>query len=174
MPSDFDETEFGSRRIVSSPPPTASEGDSGEMGAEPGSSSRSLAADLLGKAGRGSRRFAGRAGTLARSGVRRLVDRTSSEVPATDIAAGDADRVSQTTPAAGDDEPESTEETGGVLVPVDQWSRILNQLGNLHEAGQQLADARERAAKAETEAIFLRERLGELRSELARLRSGEQ
>jgi hypothetical protein len=61
-----------------------------------------------------------------------------------------------------------------VLVPVDQWSRILNQLGNLHEAGQQLADARERAAKAETEAIFLRERLGELRSELARLRSGEQ
>ncbi|MFQ5557411.1 MAG: hypothetical protein ACE5GB_07885, partial [Acidimicrobiales bacterium] len=38
--------------------------------------------------------------------------------------------------------------------------------GNLHEAGQQLADARERAARAETEVTFLRERLAELRSRL--------
>lgn len=54
----------------------------------------------------------------------------------------------------------------GVLVPLDQWTRVLNQLGNLHEAGQQIAEARERAAKAETEAAFLRERLRELRAEL--------
>jgi hypothetical protein len=40
---------------------------------------------------------------------------------------------------------------------------MLNQLGNLHEAGQKLAAARERAARAETEAQFLRERLAELR-----------
>jgi hypothetical protein len=40
---------------------------------------------------------------------------------------------------------------------------MVNQLGNLHEAGQQLAEARERAARAETEATFLRERLSELR-----------
>lgn len=52
-----------------------------------------------------------------------------------------------------------------MLVPVDAWNKMLNQLGNLHEAGQQLADARERAAKAETEAQFLRERLRELRIE---------
>jgi hypothetical protein len=50
-----------------------------------------------------------------------------------------------------------------MIVPVDAWNKMLNQLGNLHEAGQQLAEARERAAKAETEAMFLRERLGELR-----------
>ena len=53
---------------------------------------------------------------------------------------------------------------GSVLVPIDAWNRMITQLGNLHEAGQQLAEARERAARAETEAVFLRERLSELRS----------
>jgi hypothetical protein len=52
-----------------------------------------------------------------------------------------------------------------MLVPLDAWNKMLNQLGNLHEAGQQLADARERAAKAETEVVFLRERLAELREQ---------
>jgi hypothetical protein len=50
-----------------------------------------------------------------------------------------------------------------MIVPIDAWNKMLLQLGNLHEAGQQLADARERAAKAETEAAFLRERLAEMR-----------
>ena len=54
---------------------------------------------------------------------------------------------------------------GSVLVPIDAWNKMINQLGNLHEAGQQLAEARERAARAETEASFLRERLAELRRE---------
>lgn len=54
---------------------------------------------------------------------------------------------------------------GSMIIPVDAWNKMLNQLGNLHEAGQQLAEARERAAKAETEAHFLRERLAELRRE---------
>ena len=52
-----------------------------------------------------------------------------------------------------------------VLVPMDAWEKMLLQLGNLHEAGQDLATARERAAKAETEAAFLRERIAELREE---------
>ena len=52
---------------------------------------------------------------------------------------------------------------GSILVPIDAWDRLLGQLGNLHEAGQQLAEARERAAKAETEAEFLRERLRDMR-----------
>ena len=52
---------------------------------------------------------------------------------------------------------------GSMIVPVDAWERILLQLGNLHEAGRDLAEARERAARAETEAMFLRERLAELR-----------
>jgi hypothetical protein len=50
-----------------------------------------------------------------------------------------------------------------VLVPLEAWEKVLLQLGNLHTAGQELADARERAARAETEASFLRERLAELR-----------
>lgn len=52
-----------------------------------------------------------------------------------------------------------------MIVPIDAWNKMLNQLGNLHEAGQQLAEARERAGKAETEAMFLRERLAEMREE---------
>lgn len=53
---------------------------------------------------------------------------------------------------------------GTMIVPIEAWDKMLLQLGNLHEAGQQLAEARERAARAETEAAFLRERLGELRA----------
>lgn len=56
-------------------------------------------------------------------------------------------------------------ESGTMIVPIDAWNKMLLQLGNLHEAGQQLAEARERAAKAETEAAFLRERLAETRVE---------
>jgi hypothetical protein len=52
-----------------------------------------------------------------------------------------------------------------MLVPRDAWDRLIDQLGNLHEAGLMLAEARERAARAETEAGFLRERLVELRTE---------
>jgi len=59
-----------------------------------------------------------------------------------------------------------------MIVPVDAWNKMLNQLGNLHEAGQQLAEARERAAKAETEAVFLRERLAEMRETSDSSRSG--
>jgi hypothetical protein len=58
---------------------------------------------------------------------------------------------------------EATAPPGTMIVPIDAWNKMLNQLGNLHEAGQQLASARERAAKAETEAKFLRERLAEMR-----------
>lgn len=86
-------------------------------------------------------------------------------------------------PAYPDPEPtpeprDETETTGPgpalpadtMIVPVAAWDKMLMQLGNLHEAGQQLAEARERAAKAETEATFLRERLGEMRADLARSR----
>ena len=55
---------------------------------------------------------------------------------------------------------------GSLLVPLDAWNTVLNQLGNLHEASQQMADARERAAKAEAEAEFLREKLKNTREQL--------
>ncbi len=70
----------------------------------------------------------------------------------------------QAGPAPGKSDPAPP---GTMIVPIDAWNKMLNQLGNLHEAGQQLATARERAAKAETEATFLRERLAEMRAELA-------
>ena len=62
------------------------------------------------------------------------------------------------------EEENVTPPPGTMLVPIDAWDKMLHQLGNLHEAGQQLAEARERAARAETEAAFLRERLAELRA----------
>jgi hypothetical protein len=75
------------------------------------------------------------------------------------------------TAAAQDQEPARAAKTGptpdgaAMLVPRDAWDRLMDQLGNLHEAGIALAEARERAARAETEASFLRERLAELRTE---------
>lgn len=57
------------------------------------------------------------------------------------------------------------EESGQMLVPIDAWTRILEQVGHVHEAGQQLADARERAARAETENEFLKEQLRDLKSQ---------
>lgn len=51
-----------------------------------------------------------------------------------------------------------------MLVPLDTWTRILEQIGNVHEAGQQLAEARERAARAETENEFLRAQLADLKA----------
>lgn len=71
------------------------------------------------------------------------------------------------TPDSGrQDPPPPPVPEGSMLVPIDEWRRLLNQLGNLHEAGQQVAEARERAARAETEAEFLRERVRELRRRL--------
>jgi len=75
-----------------------------------------------------------------------------------------ASRPAQPDPPPDQPVPDAPE--GSVLVPVDAWNRMISQLGNLHEAGQQLAEARERAAKAETEATFLRERLAELRRQV--------
>jgi DNA-binding transcriptional MerR regulator len=75
--------------------------------------------------------------------------------------------VAHEEPDAAREEPlaEPQPPEGHLLVPLDSWERLLVQLGNLHEAGQQLAEARERAAKAETESSFLRERLSEIRTE---------
>jgi hypothetical protein len=67
----------------------------------------------------------------------------------------------------GQDGPEQAE----LLVPLDAWRRMLDQLGQLHEAGQQLAAAEARRAKAETKAEFLAERVGELQARLAELES---
>ena len=96
-----------------------------------------------------------------------------SEPQSGDEEAADASTAGRSAPVAaapnvGDAVPPDT-----MIVPVAAWDKMLLQLGNLHEAGQQLAESRERAAKAETEAKFLRERLGELRADLVRARRAE-
>lgn len=63
-----------------------------------------------------------------------------------------------------DQKSDTSEES--LIVPLDAWNTVLNQLGNLHEASQLMAEARERAAKAEVEAEFLREKLKSTREEL--------
>jgi len=77
-----------------------------------------------------------------------------------------ADAVDPTPPRP---EPEPVEATidvaaGQMLVPIDAWTRILEQVGHVHEAGQQLAEARERAARAETENEFLKEQLRDIKA----------
>ena len=63
------------------------------------------------------------------------------------------------------DEANETQEEN-MLVPISAWKKVLDQLGNLHEADKLMAEARERAAKAEAESEFLREKLKNTREEL--------
>ena len=97
------------------------------------------------------------------------VERRAAELGRPTAVAPDPDPAGSpapppTVPAAGQDTPAGDDAPAGtMIVPIDAWNKMLNQLGNLHEAGQQLAEARERAVKAETEARFLRDRLAELR-----------
>ena len=64
------------------------------------------------------------------------------------------------------DEVNETQEEENMLVPISAWKKVLDQLGNLHEADKLMAEARERAAKAEAESEFLREKLKNTRVEL--------
>ena len=106
----------------------------------------------------------------------------SPVAPPIPVIEPEPDEATSETPTPEVEEPESGQPEpptvpapavpeGTMLVPIDAWDKMLLQLGNLHQAGQQLAEARERAAKAETESKFLKERLTELRSELAETRA---
>lgn len=102
-------------------------------------------------------------------GIRQRADELGRELAAGEEPLPGDDRpdpgpASTTQTSPGNADPSVPE--GTMLVPLDAWNRMLKQLGNLHDAGQQLAEARERAAKAETESRFLKERLTELRDEL--------
>ena len=102
---------------------------------------------------------------VSMSGIKEWADEIGRDVDIAAEATGEhPESVEIDLSDTRDHEPEIPE--GTMLVPLDAWNKMLNQLGNLHEAGQQLAEARERAAKAETEAMFLRERLRELREEM--------
>ena len=99
----------------------------------------------------------GRVWLLTPESIARYLSNSSTVSPeAPPSASASATVVSKTGPTA---------DGTAMLVPRDAWDRLMDQLGNLHDAGVQLAEARERAVKAETEATFLRERLGEMRGE---------
>lgn len=108
------------------------------------------------------------------SGSRRMVSLQAVRLHAAEqgrhLARGEPGRAPEAEAGPAETGPPGDERTsptpGTMIVPIEAWDRMLIQLGNLHQAGQQLAEARERAARAETEATFLRERLGELRSRL--------
>lgn len=93
---------------------------------------------------------------------------TASEV---DLTSEEFQEPEEDASTRGGRSPEPDIPEGTMLVPLDAWNKMLNQLGNLHEAGQELAEARERAAKAETESTFLKERLSEMRAELEKTRT---
>lgn len=110
---------------------------------------------------------------VSMEGIDRWTEEIGREVdPPTPTAEVDLTTVEEKTEDP-DPTPEQTAPEGTMIVPLDAWNRMLNQLGNLHEAGQQLAEARERAAKAETESQFLKERLADLREELEKSRKAE-
>ena len=64
------------------------------------------------------------------------------------------------------EQDKSENNENNLIVPLEAWQTVLNQLGNLHEANQLMAEARERAAKSEAEAEFLREKLKNTREHL--------
>ncbi len=107
-----------------------------------------------------------RKGTI--DGIRRLGDRGEWLVLPESVA----HHLSRHKPSVSTPSRRSgpSDDGSSMLVPRDAWDKLMDQLGNLHEAGLNLAEARERAAKAETEASFLRERLAEIREERDALR----
>ena len=73
----------------------------------------------------------------------------SNEKDVNDTSANEPEVSSETTSNMDTDEE-------NMMVPISAWKKVLDQLGNLHEADKLMAEARERAAKAEAESEFLR------------------
>ena len=83
----------------------------------------------------------------------------SNDKDVNDTSANEPEISSETTSNMDSDEE-------NMMVPISAWKKVLDQLGNLHEADKLMAEARERAAKAEAESEFLREKLKNTRDEL--------
>ena len=83
----------------------------------------------------------------------------SNDKDVNDTSANEPEVSSETTSNMDSDEE-------NMMVPISAWKKVLDQLGNLHEADKLMAEARERAAKAEAESEFLREKLKNTRDDL--------
>lgn len=69
------------------------------------------------------------------------------------------------TPAEEKMDPE-TVSGRGLLIPRDDWAKMMSQLGNMLEMSERVTAASAEAAKERTANEFLRERLAELRERL--------
>ena len=65
-----------------------------------------------------------------------------------------------------DSDEEVLSSSDNMIIPITAWEAVVNQLGNIHEASQHMAEARERAAKAEAENNFLREKIVNLKEDI--------
>ena len=111
----------------------------------------------------GQRRMVSREGVRQRAAKlgRTIKDPSPPQPPPPRMETPAPQPVARSAPARPDQtQPVSP---GTMLVPIDAWDKMMTQLGNLHQAGRELAEARERAAKAETEVKFLKERFAEMR-----------
>lgn len=96
------------------------------------------------------------------SEVARLAEPDRQTAPVDDQREPEPVTVERNEPVPEPEPPEpDIEPTDSVLVPVDTWTKVMDQLGNLHQAGQDLAEARERAARAETQVEFLKQQLAD-------------
>ena len=82
------------------------------------------------------------------------------------FSSSNKEKLEKETPSSDPVDEEALSSSENMIIPLTAWEAIVNQLGNIHEASQNMAEARERAAKAEAENNFLREKILNLKEDI--------
>ena len=82
------------------------------------------------------------------------------------FSSSNEEKLEKETPITNPVDEEVLSSSENMIIPLTAWEAIVNQLGNIHEASQNMAEARERAAKAEAENNFLREKIVNLKEDI--------
>ena len=82
------------------------------------------------------------------------------------FSSSNKEKLEKETPSTDPVDEEVLSSSENMIIPLTAWEAIVNQLGNIHEASQNMAEARERAAKAEAENNFLREKIVNLKEDI--------
>lgn len=82
------------------------------------------------------------------------------------FSSSNKEKLEKETPNTDPVDEEVVSSSENMIIPLTAWEAIVNQLGNIHEASQNMAEARERAAKAEAENNFLREKIVNLKEDI--------
>ncbi len=82
------------------------------------------------------------------------------------FSSSNKEKLEKETPNTDPVDEEVLSSSENMIIPLTAWEAIVNQLGNIHEASQNMAEARERAAKAEAENNFLREKIVNLKEDI--------